>query len=268
MSETGNAAAPDTDLVGWFEEQKLPYNDVVSNSLDEWGVLCVEQLKFIPGDDFLGMYDADKLVVRETAKLALEKLKQEGPVDLTKCVVGQVASAPARSRNKKDSIAGKPSPKQIPRNTKYALGGQDPVLDGIVRLWSTTGHQNNLLRITVCNALRAGYTKAKIARAVRTRAFGPWEGVGKVDPIYKKIKSTLLRIHNDMRNGKFDDLDGAQNQEEYRKVLTSKSVKVGARGRKCGTKVETGAKDRKEGTKAKPDDLAAPGLPPLNDYGG
>ena len=48
----------------------------------------------------------------------------------------------------------------------------DPLINGIVRLWSTTGHQNNLLRITVCNALRAGCTKAKIARAVRTRVFG------------------------------------------------------------------------------------------------
>lgn len=191
----------------------------------------------------------------------LEKLKEEGPVDLSKCVVAQVASASAKFRNKNETV--KPSPKKIPRNTKHMLEARqieghvpDPFIDGIVRLWSTTGHQNNLLRVNVCNALREGRTKAQIARAVRVRLFGPWDGVGKSDMTYKKIKSTLLRIHNDMRNGKFDDLSAANNNEEYQKALSSKSVKPGARGRKEGMKIHVRA--------AKPDNLTAPDLPALN----
>ena len=205
----------------------------------------------------------------------LQLLKDEGPVDLSKCVVGQVASASAKFRNTKHGYVAhnsgssgiKPSPKKIPRNVKHALEARqaeghspDPALDLIVKLWSTTGHQNNLLRINVCNALRDGCTKAKIARAVRTCVFGPWDGVGKTDATYKKIKSTLLRIHNDMRNGKFDGLDGVKNNEEYQKALSSKSVKVGARGRKEGTKVVV----HSDVNSTKPDDLAAPDLPSLN----
>lgn len=204
----------------------------------------------------------------------LQILKDEGPVDLSKCVVGQVASASAKFRNTKhgdvtqnSNNSGKLSPKKIPRNVKHALEARqaeghnpDPALDLIVKLWSTTGHQNNLLRINVCNALRDGCTKAKIARAVRTRVFGPWDGVGKSDATYKKIKSTLLRIHNDLRNGKFDGLDGVKNNEEYQKVLSSKSVKLGARGRKEVTKVVV----RSDANSTKPVDLAAPDLPSLN----
>jgi hypothetical protein len=196
-------------------------------------------------------------------KLVLEKLKEEGPVDLNKCVVPQVASASAKFRNKKESTgSGKPSPKKIPRNTKHVLEARqtegqdpDPVIDGIVRLWSTTGHQNNLLRVNVCNALREGRTKAQIGRAVRVRVFGAWDGVGKSDVTYKKIKSTLLRIHNDMRNGKFDDLSNAHhnNYEEFQKALSSKSVKPGARGRKEGVKMQV--------RHAKPDNLTGPELP-------
>jgi len=136
----------------------------------------------------------------------------------------------------------------------------DPDINTIVRLWSTSGHQNNLLRVNVCKALRAGCTKAKIGRAVRVRVYGAWDGVGKSDMTYKKIKSTLLRIHNDMRSGKFDELINAQNlSEENQKALSSKSVKPGARGRKEGRKMQVRA--------TKPDDeekLTTPELPELN----
>lgn len=135
----------------------------------------------------------------------------------------------------------------------------DPDINNIVRYWSTTGHQNNLLRVNVCNALRNGCTKAKIARAVRVRVYGAWDGVGKSDMTYKKIKSTLLRIHNDMRSGKFDELINAQDHsEDVQKALSSKSVKPGARGRKEGMKMQLRA--------TKPDDekLSTPELPELN----
>lgn len=92
------------------------------------------------------------------------------------------------------------------------------------------------------------------------RVYGAWDGVGKSDMTYKKIKSTLLRIHNDMRSGKFDELINAQNHsEEYQKALSSKSVKPGARGRKEGMKMQ-------QVRATKPDDekLTTPELPELD----
>ena len=66
-SKDGDSGGPDTDLEGWFLRHKIPYTDGVQISLDDWGVQCVEQLKLLPSDVFLGMYEAEKLVVRETA---------------------------------------------------------------------------------------------------------------------------------------------------------------------------------------------------------
>ena len=66
-SSNDGSGGPDTDLEGWFLRHKIPYTDGVQISLDDWGVQCVEQLKLLPSDVFLGMYEAEKLVVRETA---------------------------------------------------------------------------------------------------------------------------------------------------------------------------------------------------------
>ena len=66
-SSNGDSGGPDTDLEGWFLRHKIPYTHGVQISLDDWGVQCVEQLKLLPSDVFLGMYEAEKLVVRETA---------------------------------------------------------------------------------------------------------------------------------------------------------------------------------------------------------
>ena len=66
-NDDANNNGPDTDVEGWFLRHKIPFTDGVQISLDDWGVQCVEQLKLLPSDIFLGMYDAEKLVVRETA---------------------------------------------------------------------------------------------------------------------------------------------------------------------------------------------------------
>lgn len=58
---------PDLDIEGWFNRHKLPFTDGVQISLDDWGVECVEQLKLLPSDVFLGMYDSEKFILRETA---------------------------------------------------------------------------------------------------------------------------------------------------------------------------------------------------------
>ena len=66
-SSNGDGGGPDTNLEGWFLRHKIPYTEGVQISLDDWGVQCVEQLKLLPSDVFLGMYEAEKLVVKETA---------------------------------------------------------------------------------------------------------------------------------------------------------------------------------------------------------
>lgn len=266
----------DTNLKGWFLRHALPYTDGVCISLDDLGVECVEQLKILPREYFLAMFEGEKFVVKEIAKLAFNKLN-EVPIDLKKCAVGlieeesasvtailqskkvsalvpatyyskKVSALSSATYNSKMGAASKSTPNKKGRSAKSKVGEacaarrrkqmeqeNDPLLEGIIRLWSKTGHQNNLLRINVCNALRGGYSKSKIARSVRARVFGDWDGVASNCAILKKILATLVRIHNDIRSGKFDDLSAIQNGDP--KALMSKSVKPGARGRVKGSRI-------------------------------
>lgn len=66
-SSDNNSDGPDTNVEGWFSRHALPVTEGVKISLDDWGVYCVEQLKLLPSDIFLGMFDPEKLIVRETA---------------------------------------------------------------------------------------------------------------------------------------------------------------------------------------------------------
>ncbi len=66
-ASTNNSDGPDKNVEGWFHRHALPFSDGVKISLDDWGVYCVEQLKLLPDDVFLGLFEADKLIVRETA---------------------------------------------------------------------------------------------------------------------------------------------------------------------------------------------------------
>lgn len=66
-SSDNNSDGPDKNVEGWFHRHALPFSDGVKISLDDWGVYCIEQLKLLPDDVFLGMFEADKLIVRETA---------------------------------------------------------------------------------------------------------------------------------------------------------------------------------------------------------
>lgn len=65
--DNNNSDGPDTNVEGWFNRHALPVTEGVRISLDDWGVACVEQLKLLPSDVFVGMFDSEKLVVRETA---------------------------------------------------------------------------------------------------------------------------------------------------------------------------------------------------------
>lgn len=66
-SSVNNSDGPDKNVEGWFYRHALPFSEGVKISLGDWGVYCVEQLKLLPDDVFLGMFEADKLIVRETA---------------------------------------------------------------------------------------------------------------------------------------------------------------------------------------------------------
>ena len=65
--DNNDSDGPDTNVEGWFNRHALPVTEGVRISLDDWGVACVEQLKLLPSDVFVGMFDSEKLVVRETA---------------------------------------------------------------------------------------------------------------------------------------------------------------------------------------------------------
>jgi len=66
-SSVNNSDGPDKNVEGWFYRHALPFSDGVKISLDDWGVYCVEQLKLLPSEVFLGMFEHEKLIVRETA---------------------------------------------------------------------------------------------------------------------------------------------------------------------------------------------------------
>ena len=90
----------------------------------------------------------------------------------------------------------------------------------------------------MCNALREGHTKAKIARIVRQECYGdehPWNGIGSKDPVFKQITASLLRIHRDMKTGKLDYLNERSGTDQLT-ALMSKSVQLGSRGRVKGSK--------------------------------
>ena len=205
---------------------------------------CTEHIKLLPRDEFLAIFDEQKFVVKETAKLSFDALHQT-PINLAKCAASVPASQAAKST--KNVSVDPELPKSVGRKRVPIAGknkgrksaqapGNGELYEGIIGLWTYKGHQTNMCRIAVCHALNAGYTKAGIAREVRTSVYQdhPWDGKGSGDAIFKRIRSVLLRIHNDMKAGLFDEM--ITSPTSANNALISKSVKLGARGGKVGRK--------------------------------
>jgi len=67
----------DSNLKGWFERHGLPWSDVLSKSLSDLGLSCVEELKFLQSERFNHLFAGGNFIVREKAKLARKQLGQE-----------------------------------------------------------------------------------------------------------------------------------------------------------------------------------------------
>mmetsp|Transcript_28065 Transcript_28065/g.58760 ORF Transcript_28065/g.58760 Transcript_28065/m.58760 type:complete len:365 (+) Transcript_28065:39-1133(+) len=241
----------DFNIEGWFSSKGLPFTDNVSITLDNFGVVCVEQLKMLPREDFMEMFKDGKFITKKTAELAVDELHST-PIDLSKCgTSSNLESAverfksnnplnsrknPGRPRKIRNGVTQQTATKFRGRGVGKRASVGDPLLENIVSQWCLTGQQNNMVRLHVCNALREGHSKSSIARVIRLECFGrehPWDGVGSSDRIYKKIKATLLRIHNDWKSGKLSDITQKSGPAQQRALL-SKTVKPGSRGRTRG----------------------------------
>ena len=189
-------------------------------------------------------------------KLAFDELAAT-PVRLTRCIVPRPAVGSAAraatakkeeggrgAKRRRSAPAGPAPPARRGRaGAREAALADDPLLDGVIRLWRKNGHQTNLLRLNVAHALRGGCTVANIARQVRTRAFGPWDGLGSRDARYRAILESVIRIRDAMKDEKLDELHAQSRNQGW---LMSKSVVLGARGRKPGTKIKKEKSDEPE----------------------
>ena len=73
-------------LQDWFAKHGLPCSDKISKKLFDLGVECVEELKFLPAEVFMDLFCCEKFIVKEKAKLARQRLSQEG-FNFKKCTM-------------------------------------------------------------------------------------------------------------------------------------------------------------------------------------
>ena len=116
-------------------------------------------------------------------------------------------------------------------------------LDAVKATWKKTGHQDNWSRYCVWKALQDGYTQADIARHIRITVYNgkkeKFAGVKMGDKIYKRIHGSVQRIHKASKEPDFRAVMGSLvGRGAKQSAMDSKSIKVGARGRKvsCMTK--------------------------------
>ena len=107
-----------------------------------------------------------------------------------------------------------------------------PVVNKIVNHWQKSDHQINTVRMLVVEALINNLTKSDIAQIIRFKLFSlnisPWDGVATGDAKYNQIYYTLHRINVLLKEGKLEPHVDPLPSSEH----SSKTVKVGARGRK------------------------------------
>ena len=65
-------------LKDWFEQHGLPWtNEMAKDLCDEKGIQCIEDMKLLPQDMFLCLFQSSNFIVREKAKLAFTRLTAE-----------------------------------------------------------------------------------------------------------------------------------------------------------------------------------------------
>ena len=89
----------DTDVQVWFNIHSLPWSCPISTKLSNFGVECVEDLKILPRQEFMGLFYLEKFIVKEKAKLARCELIKED-FSLKNCTtVGVSFEKPPEQRN-------------------------------------------------------------------------------------------------------------------------------------------------------------------------
>jgi len=107
-----------------------------------------------------------------------------------------------------------------------------PVMERICKHWCKTGHQINLVRVLVSEALESKIDKSDISRFIRANVYNskeaPWNGVATGDKRFLSINQTVFRIEVAWRAGRLARAVKPQDAAER----FSKTVQPGARGRK------------------------------------
>ena len=76
-----SSSEADSDVMGWFSARGLPWTANIANTLNEFGIACVEDLKLVPHERFLDLFSIPgkpaKLVIAAKTKIAHESLCKE-----------------------------------------------------------------------------------------------------------------------------------------------------------------------------------------------
>ncbi|KAL3796599.1 hypothetical protein ACHAWO_010303 [Cyclotella atomus] len=234
------------DLEGWCAEHGLPWSTTLSEAFDKWGVTCVEHIKLLARDDFLSIFEAEKFIVRETAKIVWDKLG-ETPFDLSRATVKRENGvfSPSSSFPSVAAAAAPSTAEGLPKlQTTKRLGTLLSIdqtianscdnefkyqqLETVANMWSFQGHQTNSVRLAVATVLSQGFTKTDIAKVIRAKSSEEWDGTvnNGNDKLCKRIMATLVRIDKMRKNGQLDGLSPSD----------SKTLVKGTRGNKKGVK--------------------------------
>jgi len=166
-------------------------NQSLADGLDKWGVTCVEHIKLLPREEFLSIFENEKFIVKETAKIVFDKL-HETPFDLSRAAVKRegyaspiTAAAPLGENipqlnmtNRLGALLAIDQAKQQGSNSsrdRKALGAAQQ-LESVARMWNFKGHQSNFVRLAVAEILQMGYTKTDITKVIRVHSAEEWDG--------------------------------------------------------------------------------------------
>ena len=115
---------------------------------------------------------------------------------------------------------------------------QASTMERVIKSWNKQGHQDNIARVAVRDALQEGKTRSQVAHAIRLELFSskkePWDGVHRNDSKFKAIYGTLGRIVDALNKGTLRKY--TSNEPEWSTAMKSKSIKPGARGRRPTSK--------------------------------
>lgn len=145
----------------------------LSEAFDKWGVTCVEHIKLLPRDDFLQIFEEEKFIVKETAKLVFDML-HETPFDPSRAAVKRegapyvppaagVATPPLGTTPKRLLALPTNDQEHTSIDAKELKALDSPQqLECVARMWNFKGHQTNFVRLAVAEVLGQGYTKTGI----------------------------------------------------------------------------------------------------------